>query len=130
MKKLLLYIALAQAVNADTVIFKDETSMNGVVTYKDGRFQVAGKWQGKQTDVKVGPLFVKAVRFNSLTDNASPPREFPLPRGSQTVPCEVVLAGDSEPKTGSLELIDEARVTVAGTGIDRKRVSLIRFVEK
>jgi hypothetical protein len=119
-----------QAASADTIVFKDDTTMNGAVKYTDGVFEVSGRWQGSARVGRIAATFVKAVRPNSLEDNASPPPEFPLPRGNQRVSCEVLLAGESSPRTGTLDLIDDSRVRVNGADIERKRITLIRIVRK
>jgi len=133
MTRLWLTLALCtQAAHADTIDFKDETSINGVVTYKSGVFEVAGRWKGKQLVVgNISAKLVKAVRFNSLESNpsATPPEILPL-RGNGRVTCEVVLADGSKLKTGVLESIDEASVRIGQTGIERKRIALLRLVEK
>jgi len=132
MKRLILcFNLIAVLASGDTLRYKWGASVNGVVTFKDGRFRVEGQAKGKVfVSDPISPEDVSEVRFNSVDDNAAPPPETPRPRSPAPAVCEVVLKNGSTVKLGALVSIDKSIHAGEKKTLDKSQVLLLRMIHE
>jgi hypothetical protein len=133
-------LLLPFSTHADTVVFRDDTSLNGTVEFNGNDFCVMAQFTATDNGhTASGPVTkrlclpaqtVKLVRLNTRTDNSGPS---PLGEGRirsavGEIRCQIVIATTPRPVSGVLDLIQPNKIVVDGKEIKRKDVVSIRLL--
>lgn len=129
-KLLLLFGLMARLMMSDTLVFTWGDSVNGTVTFNDGRFAVDGTFDGKSEHAEISPNDVAEVRFNSLNDNPGVAPKTPLPKGIITAKCQVVLRDGSTVEAGTLVTIDKVIYTSGKKSFKKDKVATLRMLHE
>jgi hypothetical protein len=120
----LLFVLTALAARADTVMLVSGASVNGTVSFVDGRFIVDGRMNGKpwKSD-PLSPQIVAWVDFNSLNYNAGSLPVLPVPRIPEAADFEVLLKRGRSLKKGTLSSLDEMIRLDGVKPVERTKIS-------
>lgn len=115
---------------SDTLVFTWGDSVNGTVTFNDGRFLIAARFGDKEWNPEISPKDVAEVRFNSLNYNPGVPPETPIPRGGIIGKCQVVLRNGTTLEAGMLVAIDKSIHTSSKKSFEKEKVAALRMLHE